>query len=116
LTKFITVVLDAVWGWPGVLLAFLLALEAFERTLKRSVSCRTSYKIIVAAAILTVGLFTAWRGLSTAKVDAPNWEEIELRREAAANRRASEESLSARAKRLKADLDKQERERKPVSH
>jgi hypothetical protein len=68
---------------------------------------------LVAFLLLALAL---WR--TSLKVIGPNWEEIGLRREAASNRRAVEQSMKEpsehrdeRINRLKEDLAKQETER-----
>jgi hypothetical protein len=73
--------------------------------------------IVIGSALVFLLLALApWR--ASPKVIGPNWEEIDLRREAASNRRALEQSMKEPSEerdelinRLKDDLAKQETER-----
>jgi hypothetical protein len=100
-------VILALWGWPGLLLAVLAGVDLLERAFHRTVTCSTRYKVIVAAVIFGVGIWSAPRGLPTPAAK-PGQADVA----GASSAAQQEESLHHNVDGLKQDLADQERSRR----
>ena len=88
------------------MLGLLLGVDLLERAFKRNVTFRFKYKMVVAAVILGVGIFTTWRDLSAPPVDVPLLNDPARER----NRAVTQQDLEDRVRSLKREL-REQRER-----
>ena len=102
------------WGWPGIVLALLAVSHLLERAFRPRLMFSGRSKLMVASAILAIGLFFTWRGLSLpaslAELDEQLSERERESREGARESREREhqsmeaEALHRRAESLRREL------------
>jgi hypothetical protein len=97
----------ALWGWPGFLLTLVVGAHLAERAFLKTEVVPRRQKLLVAAAVLAVGLFSAWRSQSLPANSTELTEQLRERERQSGDRERElqeRQALQRRAKRLRSDL------------
>jgi hypothetical protein len=98
----------ALWGWTGVALCLLGAVEIAERVFQGRVTCSARRKVIIGAIILCAGAIASWRDYAIPEVSTP--ESLDLDPWASRSRdqfakTREEQALKKRAETLRRELN-----------